>query len=114
MKTPETALHKAIHAVEDLAVVGERRNIGIVPLAVRSRASAQPVNLEVSSPPTTGKTHTVSGALALESLKAYYELTAASEKALIYLEEALEHRTIYFSRSRRAWREASERRLSRA
>ena len=71
-------------------------SLGIVRLAVRSRASARPFNLEVNSQPTAGKTHAVAGALALESLNGYYEVRAASEKALIYPEEALEHRTIYF------------------
>ena len=44
-------LHNAIHTVEDLRVVGERPNIGLLRLAVRSRALSRPVNVEVNSPP---------------------------------------------------------------
>ncbi|HEY82518.1 MAG TPA: MarR family transcriptional regulator [Dehalococcoidia bacterium] len=88
-------LHRAIHTVEDLGVVGERRNIGLLRLLVRSRALARPVNVEVNSPSSAGKTHTVTGTLALEDDKAYYELTASTERALIYLEEPLAHRILY-------------------
>jgi hypothetical protein len=49
----------------------------------------------VNSPPSAGKTHTVTGTLALEDPEAFYELTASTERALIYLEEPLAHRILY-------------------
>lgn len=88
-------LHKAILTVESQGVVGERRNIGLIHLALRSRALKRPVNIEVNSPSSTGKTHVVLGTLSLEDPSAYYELTAGSEKALIYLDEPLKNRVIY-------------------
>ena len=57
-------LHRAIHAIEDIGVVGERKNIGLLRLAVRSRALKRPVNIEVNSPSSTGKTFVVLGALS--------------------------------------------------
>lgn len=90
-----SVLHRAIHAVEGLGVVGERCIIGLVRLAVRSRSLARPVNLELNSPSSSGKTYIVTTALRLEAPDAYYELTASTEKALIYLNEPLEHRVIY-------------------
>ena len=88
-------MHKAIQTVEDLGVVGEPQNIGILHLATRSRALKRPANLEVNSPATAGKTHLVVNTLRLEHEEAYYELTAGSERSLIYLGESLEHRILY-------------------
>jgi len=88
-------LHRAIHTIEDLGVVGERRNIGLLHLLARSRALPRPVNVELNSPSSAGKTHTVTGTLALEAPEVYYELTASTERALIYLEEPLAHRILY-------------------
>ena len=89
-------LHRAIHRVEDLGVVGERKNIGLIRLAVRSRVLDRPINLEVNSPSSAGKTFIVTTTLKLEHEKACYELTAHSEKSLVFLEEgSLKHRTIF-------------------
>ena len=78
-------LHRAIHAVEDLGVVGERRNIGALHLGARSRALPRPVNLEVNSPPASGKTHIVTTTFSLECPEAVYEMTAGSERSLVFL-----------------------------
>jgi hypothetical protein len=88
-------LHKAIMAVEANGVVGERRAVGLLFLALKSRVAKRPVNVEVMSPSSTGKTHTVLGVLNLEDPTAFYELTAGSERSLIYLDEPLKHRTLY-------------------
>lgn len=88
-------LHKAILTVENLGVVGERQSIGIIQLALKSRALKRPVNLEVNSPSSSGKTFVVLGSLQLDPESAYYELTAGSERSLIYLDEPLEHRILY-------------------
>lgn len=88
-------LHEGILTVERLGVVGERRNVGLIQLAVKSRSLKRPVNLEVNSPPSSGKTFVVVGALSLDPESAYYELTAGSERALIYLDEPLAHRILY-------------------
>lgn len=88
-------LHRAIHAIEDMGVVGERKNIGLLHLQFRSRILKRPINIEVNSPSSSGKTYIVTSVAALENGEAYYELTASSEKALIYLEESLEHRILY-------------------
>jgi hypothetical protein len=88
--------HKAILVAEGLGLVGERRNAGIIHLAMRSRATKRPNNLEINSPSSSGKTFTVLTVLALESPEAFYELTAGSERALIFNGESLRHRMIYF------------------
>jgi len=88
-------IHRAILTAEELGVVGERRSVGLLRLSVHSRALNRPVNVEVNSPSSSGKTHVVLGTLALEDPEAYYEMTAGSEKALIYLGEPLSHRILY-------------------
>jgi len=88
-------LHRAIHAVEDLGVVGERQNIGALHLCPRSRALPRPVNVEVNSPPASGKTHMVATTFSLECPEAVYEMTAGSERSLVFLGEPLDHRIIY-------------------
>lgn len=88
-------LHLAIKAVGQLGVAGEERNIGITRLTVRSRALRRPVNEQVHSPSSTGKTHVVHSTLTLEHPSAWYELTGSTEKALIYSSEPLEHRILY-------------------
>jgi biotin operon repressor len=94
LKDP-AVLHKAIRAIEDHGVVGERQNIGMIRLQARSRALPRPTNIEVNSPSSAGKTQAVLGTLAFEDPSAFYELTASSEKALIYLEESLANRILY-------------------
>lgn len=88
-------LHRAIKLIGEFGVAGEQRNIGIVRLAVRSRALRRPVNVQVHSASSTGKTHVVHSTLMLEHESSFYELTSSSEKALIYLEDSLEHRLLY-------------------
>jgi len=86
-------LYKAICTVEDLGVVGERKNIGLIHLQIRSRALSRPVNIEVNSSSSAGKTQVVTGTLLLEDPSAFNELS--SEKALIYSEEPLYNRILY-------------------
>ena len=88
-------LHRAINMVGEQGVAGEQRAVGILHLAVRSRSLRRPINVQVHSPSSTGKTHVVLATLSLEDPSAFYELTASSEKALIFLSEPLEHRFLY-------------------
>lgn len=87
-------LYEAINTVQDIGIAGERHNIGLLRLAMRSRALPRLVGVEVNSPSSTGKTHLITTTLALEDPSAYYELTASSERALIYSDENFAHRII--------------------
>jgi hypothetical protein len=88
-------LHKAIHKVEELGLVGERKNIGLLHLQVRSRALPRPINIEINSPSSSGKTYLVLKTHELEHPQACYEITASSEKALIFSKESFQNRIIY-------------------
>jgi hypothetical protein len=88
-------MHLAIHAIEDSGVVGERRNIGLIRLAVRSRVLERPINLQILSASSSGKTHMVRGVLAFEYFMAYMSITAGSERSLIYIQETMRRRMLY-------------------
>jgi len=87
-------LYEAINTVQDIGIAGERHDIGLLRLELRSRALLRVASVEVNSPSSTGKTHLITTTLALEDPSAYYELTATSERALIYSDENFAHRII--------------------
>jgi len=87
--------HMALHAIEDSGVVGERSNLGVMRLVFRSRALVRPVNCQVYGLSSSGKTHLVTSVAAFEHSTGLYEVSAGSEKALIYLKEPLSRRVLY-------------------
>ena len=82
---------------EDLVrggLVGELRPAKLVYLAATSRLLERPVSIVVKGPSSAGKSFTVKQALAFLPAGAYHELTAMSEKALVYSDEPLQHRML--------------------
>ena len=79
-------------ALEGAGVVGEERLTKLLYLAVTSRLLTEPVSIAVKGPSSGGKSHTVRKVLSFFPTDAYYELSAMSEKALIYSKESLQHR----------------------
>jgi hypothetical protein len=73
-------------------VVGEERLAKLLYLAVTSRLLPQPVSVAVKGPSSGGKSYAVGKVLGFFPQEAYYELSAMSEKALVYSEEPLKHR----------------------
>jgi hypothetical protein len=73
-------------------VVGEERLAKLLYLAVTSRLLPQPVSVAVKGPSSGGKSYTVGKVLGFFPRSAYYELSAMSEKALVYSKEPLQHR----------------------
>jgi biotin operon repressor len=88
-------LYRAIQTGKALGIVGEERNIGLVHLTFRSRALPRPANLKVDSPSNSGKTYLIEKTAQLECPAAFYQLTAGSERSLIYTDEPLKHRILY-------------------
>lgn len=78
--------------MDDLGVVGEERLAKLLYLAVTSRVFETPVSVAVKGPSSAGKSYSVGKVLSFFPSEAHHELTAMSEKALIYSEEPLEHR----------------------
>lgn len=72
-------------------LAGDRRLARLIYLALTSRFLDRPVNLVVEGPSAAGKTFLVSHVVALFPEEAIYNLTAASERALAYTEQDLQH-----------------------
>ena len=76
-----------------LGVAGERPIAKIVYLAVTSRVfDERPVSLVIKGASSGGKSYVVEQVLRLFPPRAYFTLTAMSERALAYTDEPLQHR----------------------
>jgi hypothetical protein len=73
-------------------VVGEELAGKLVYLAVVSRFLPRPVSIAVKGPSGGGKSYVTEQVLKFSPERAYYALSAMSERALAYSEEPLEHR----------------------
>ncbi len=61
-------------------------------LAVCSRSTERPINTAITGPSAAGKSHTVETACSYHPPEAVHEMTASSERALIYTDADLRHR----------------------
>jgi hypothetical protein len=77
-----------------MGLVGENRNAKLTYLAVTSRLLGKQVSIVVKGLSSSGKSFTVECVLVLFPEEAVYTMTAMSERALIYLDEELAHRTV--------------------
>ena len=77
-----------------MGLVGENRAAKLIYLAITSRLLGEPVNTVTKGLSSSGKSYTVECVVRLFPDEAVYTMTAMSEKALIFLDEPLEHRTI--------------------
>ena len=62
--------------------------------AITSRLTDRPLNLAVVAPSASGKSFAVSVVLSFFPPAAYYEVKAASPRALVFSPESFEHRTV--------------------
>jgi len=81
-------------AIRLAGVAGEARLLRLLYLALTSRRLDKPVSVAVKGPSSGGKSHAVEQVLAAFPPEAYYALTSMSEKALIYLDEDMRHRSL--------------------
>jgi hypothetical protein len=75
-------------------LVGETKNAKLIYLAITSRLLKKQVSLVIKGLSSSGKSYTIECVAALFPPEAVYTMTAMSERALIYLDESLSHRTI--------------------
>ena len=66
-------------------------------LAITSRLLLAPMNVAFVAPSGAGKNRAVDDACALMPEEAVYVIKAASERALIYCDDAFQHRTVIFA-----------------
>lgn len=93
-----------------MRLVGENRNAKLVYLALTSRLLDKQVSVVVKGLSASGKSYTIECVVVLFPPDAVYTMTAMSERALIYLDEPLSHRTIilYEAAALREGREKAE------
>ncbi len=75
-------------------VAGERRSAKLLYLGLTSRFFDRPVSIAVKGPSSAGKSHLVKKTSEFFPARAFYALTAMSEKALAYSQEPLSHRIL--------------------
>jgi hypothetical protein len=80
--------------LELAGLAGEKRTAQIIFLAAISRLFSQPLSVAVKGPSSGGKSYTVQNALRFLPQEACFTLTSASERALIYTDEDLQHRML--------------------
>jgi hypothetical protein len=78
--------------LEASGLVGEARTAKLLYLALTSRLLEKPVSVAVKGPSAGGKSYSLERVLELFPPHAFYELTAMSERALVYGSEPLAHR----------------------
>ncbi len=80
--------------VELAGLVGEKRVVKLLYLALTSRLVHPIVSIKVEGPSAGGKSHTVEKCLEFFPDDAYLKMTGMSEKALLHCDESLEYRFI--------------------
>jgi hypothetical protein len=75
-------------------VVGEDRNAKVVYLLLTSRLLDEPVSAAIKGASASGKSKTVQTTLKFFPKSSYVEMTAMSERALVYMKEDFAHRTL--------------------
>ena len=87
-------LSKVVETLRGYGLVGEERAVKLIYLAVSSRVLTRIVSIAVKGPSSGGKSFLVEIALKLFPPETFCVLTAMSEHALAYGEEALAHRIL--------------------
>jgi hypothetical protein len=82
------------HALEHGGVVGERPAVKLLYLVVTSRLLDRPVSCAIKGPSSGGKSYLVQQVLYFFPPRAYFALSAMSERALAYSQESLVHRVL--------------------
>jgi hypothetical protein len=87
-------LDRFTRALGVCGVVGEDRNAKLVFLGILSAFLDEPVSFAVKGLSSSGKSYVVEAVLRFFPLAAYIEMTAMSERALVYMKEDFAHRTL--------------------
>ena len=85
-------LDRVSATLEGAGVVGERRTVKLLYLALISRFFDRPISVVMKGPSSGGKSYLVDQVLKLFPDHCYYALTSMSDKALAYGDEPLSHR----------------------
>jgi hypothetical protein len=109
LASAEDLLAEAVRTVEALGVTGETRIVKGTYLTAVSQVLAEPLSLVVKGASAGGKSYSTRTTLQLFHPAAFYQVTAWSQRSLIFTEEEFEHRTIVMFEAT-ALREVAEKR----
>lgn len=87
-------LDRFAEALASRGVVGEGRAVKLTYLILTTRFLQRPVSAAVKGPSSAGKSFLIENVLASFPKTAYYNLTAMSERVLVYTKQPLSHRFI--------------------
>jgi len=94
LATERNILDRLVADLAGCGLVGEDKAAMLVYLAVVSRLLDRPVSAAVKGPSSGGKSYMVETVLRFFPEGAFHALTGGSERALVYSEEPLKHRTL--------------------
>ena len=81
-------------AISSLGVAGEKEARKLIYLLINSHLLPKPMSAAVKGPSAAGKSYIVEMVLCLFPISAYYQITSASERALIYTKADFRHRIL--------------------
>lgn len=90
----EDILARLAGDAERIGYAGPTAGLRLTYLAATTRLFARPVSVALRGPSSAGKSFTIKQALAFLPEEASIELTAMSDKALVYLDEDLRHKVL--------------------
>ena len=109
LASTDDLLAAAVETVEALGVTGETRIIKGTYLSAVSQVLDEPLSLVVKGASAGGKSYSTRTTLRLFSPAVFYQVTAGSQRSLIFTDEEFEHRTIVMFEAT-ALREVAEKR----
>lgn len=109
LASTEDLLAAAVQTVEQLGVTGETRIVKGTYLTVISQVLAEPVSMVAKGASAGGKSYSTKTTLQLVNPAALYQVTAGSQRSLIFTDVEFEHRTIVMFEAT-ALREVAEKR----
>lgn len=109
LASTENLLAAAVEMVEALGVTGETRIVKGTYLTVVSQVLAEPVSMVAKGASAGGKSYSTRTVLQLFDPAVFYQVTAGSQRSLIFTDAEFEHRTIVMFEAT-ALREVAEKR----
>jgi hypothetical protein len=94
LASEQDILQEFTSALGVCGVVGEDRNAKLTFLAITSRLLEEPVSLAAKGASSIGKSFMTETVLRFFPPEAYFEMTAMSERALVYSKDDFTHRTL--------------------
>jgi hypothetical protein len=94
LATADDVFARIVGALRQTGFAGKTIVFGLTYLAMVTRLFVQPVSVAIRGPSAAGKSYTIKQVVAFMPSEAYVEVTAMSEKALVYFDADLRHKVL--------------------